>query len=137
MSVQCLCEKCGGTVPASLALYETDGSIHGVLRKQSVRKSMPIIVFVDNDEIADGYSTTVQSIYKAEVAEVVRWSRLDGRVYDDEDEFAEDYVTYSSSDASEDELEAEARELWKKHATKCIVCYSHAALLPKGCEVVE
>lgn len=118
--------------PASLALYETDGSIHGVLRKQSVRKSMPIIVFVDNDEIADGYS-----IYKAEVAEVVRWSRLDGCVYDDEDEFAEDYVTYSSSDASEDELEAEARELWKKHATKCIVCYSHAALLSEECEVVE
>ena len=99
------------------------------------RPDLPVIVFVDNYELAYDYDTTAQTITRAEVAEVVQWERPDNRIYCDEDEFVEDYVTYAPRDASEDELEAEARELWKEHAKECIVCYSHAVAMPKGCEI--
>lgn len=135
MSVQCLCEKCGGTVPASLALYETDGFVSGVLRKQSVKKSIPMLVFVDNDEIADDCSTTAHAIFRAELGEVVYWNE---RFYDDKEDFVDAYISRLwRQGIPEEVLERRAARLWAIYAQECIVCYSRAALPPKGCEVVE
>ncbi len=96
------------------------------------RPDLPVIVFVDNYELAYDYDTTAQGIYKAEVTEIVSWN---GRIYDEEEEFIVDYCEFNFCLRPEEKLEAEAHELWKSHAKECIVCYSHADAMPKGCEI--
>lgn len=101
------------------------------------RPDLPVIVFVDNYELAYDYDTTAQSIYKAEVTKVASWNQ---RVYDDEEAFINDYWSWQPEPdvfgyPTEEQIEAKARNLWKEHATECIVCYSHAAAMPKGCEI--
>ena len=97
------------------------------------RPDLPVIVFVDNYELADDYDTTAQEITKVEVTEMVSWSE---RMWTDEEEFVEDYCSICwLEEPDEKKLEAKARELWKSHAMECIVCYSHAMAMPKGCEI--
>ena len=97
------------------------------------RPDLPVIVFVDNYDLADDYDTTAQGIYKADLAWIVEW---DGRVYDNAESFIEDYCSICwQEEPDEKKLEAKARELWKEHAKECIVCYSHAMAMPKGCEI--
>lgn len=139
MSLQCICEKCGGTVPASLALFRANGFTPGFLRQKSVKNGKPVLVFVDNGEIADDFSTTAQVITSAKVGKVVSWNE---RVYDDEEDFIDDYRALAPEpDAmgypTEEQTIARARELWKKHGVECIVCYSHASKMPKECEVAR
>ena len=98
------------------------------------RPDLPVIVFVDNYEIADDCGTTAQAITSAKIGKVVSW---DGRIYDDEEGFVEEYCDHCWRDGQAMNTEAKAHELWKKCAKECIVCYSRAALPPKGCEVVE
>ena len=94
---------------------------------------LPVIVFVDNYELADDYDTTAQGIYKADLAWIVEW---DGRVYDNAESFIEDYCSICwREEPDEKKLEVKACELWKEHAKECIICYSHAAMMPKGCEI--
>ena len=96
------------------------------------RPDLPVIVIVDNYELAYDYDTTAQGIRKAEVGTIVSWNE---RVYCYEDEFIEDYCALNWQVADEKKLEAKAHELWEKHAKECIVCYSHAAAMPEGCEI--
>lgn len=134
MSLQYICEKCGGTFPASLMLFKAAGFVPGFVHQKSVKNGKPLVVFVDNSEIANEDGVTAQMLTDARVGEVISWNE---RVYDDEEEFVEDYCGASWREEPDDEkLEAKARELWKRHARECIVCYSHATL-PKGCEVAE
>ena len=134
MSLRYICEKCGGTLPVSLVLFKAAGFVPGSVHQRSVKRGKPVIVLVDNSEIADDFGTTAQVLTSARVSEVASWN---GRVYDDEGEFVEDYCAASwREEPDEKRLEAKAHELWKTHAMECIVCRSHATL-PKGCEVVR
>ena len=95
------------------------------------RPDLPVIVFVDNYELAYDYDTTAQGIYKAEVRMVATWNQ---RTYDNEVDFIEDYCEFEPTEKLK-EIEDEAHELWRKCAKECIVCYSHADAMPKGCEI--
>ena len=97
------------------------------------RPDLPVIVFVDNYELAGDYDTTAQEITKVEVTEIVSWNE---RMWTDEEEFIEEFIEYHWCEGvDEKKIEAKACELWEEHAKECIVCYSHAAMIPKGCEI--
>ena len=97
------------------------------------RPDLPVIVFVDNYEVSYDYDTTAQEITKVEVTEIVSWNE---RTWTDEEEFIEEFIEYHWCEgADEMKLEAKACELWEEHAKECIVCYSHAMAMLKGCEI--
>ncbi len=96
------------------------------------RPDLPVIVLVDNYDLAYDYDITAQGIYKAEVRMVATWNQ---RTYDNEEDFVEDYCEFNFCLRPEEKLEAEAHELWEKHAKECIVCYCYGEMIPKGCEI--
>lgn len=104
-------------------------------RGEAPNGSRPILLFVDNNEICEDFSTTAHRISSVRIQEVVLWR---GRYYDDEDEFVSDWVDCrydpSMSVTEVEQLEIEAGRLWFNHSVECVVCTTAAALL-KSCEI--
>lgn len=90
----------------------------------------PVVVmsYFDGGEKACG--SYLQGIYRVETVELVLFLE---RYYDDEDEFANDYVSkWWCAGMTEEEgliLEAKARRLWTDNALSCIAVYSDDSLV--------
>lgn len=114
-------ESAGGRRPESL-----ESNLAHLVEEHPGR---PIVVMAydEGDEKACGFY--LQGPYRALAAEV---ALFDGRSYDDEDEFIEDYVEKwfrINAQVGKEELKARARRLWEYHAISCIAIYATPSLV--------
>ena len=96
---------------------------------------LPVVVFAQS--LASGREdNNWQGVCRVKVGEIASW---DDYTYDNEESFISDYC-YAHQPGKlkpeeEEKIVSEARELWKKHATKCIIFYAHRTALPKRSEI--
>lgn len=99
--------------------------------------SCPVLLFVDNNEICEDFSTTAHRISSVRIQEVVLWR---GRYYDDEDDFVRDWVDQhydpSMTTTEAEQIDIKAGQLWFNHCVECVVCTTTAALL-KSCKIAD
>lgn len=115
--------------PERVGVHEPSSFESNLVHLIEEHPGWPIVVMAydEGDEKRCGFY--LQGPYRAQAVEI---ALFDGRSYDDEDEFVEDYVEkqlHINAQVDKAEVKALARRLWEDHALSCIAIYADRSVV--------